>query len=156
MEYKLNYRIVKRVPMTVKQQPGATGYQPTSYGTRPEADVEIECVHVEWTHKDGFPPDTIDKPLSTEMAKIVIEHFAKEAIKQDPKVKELMDSLLVTEGIIPTHPSRPDLAIYTIPIGERKVIYDQLNVKASLPTNIIMQMLEDKRASLARSLNVEP
>ncbi len=126
MGYKLSYTILGRRTEVVSGQP-------LDSMAMAVPDVEIDIVEVEWRHSDGPIQDTVLLPT--------LRHTEKKW--KDENGDEQID-LLPVRGFEVT------------PSGVRSVIKDSVRVKKSTPDSVVMQILEEKRAAIAKSLGVEP
>src|SRR4051812_31519702 len=53
-----------------------------------------------------------------------------------------------------SHP--PEIRYKKVSVGRRKIIRDQISVKAETPDSTIAMILDEKRLILAKTLNIEP
>jgi hypothetical protein len=147
----LNYRIVNRRPLTVS----GIASDPSRAESIP--DKEVMQIDIEWTHTEGFPEDTrtIAFPTKTvrAVAHYLLAHLAKEGMVDSAQVKKLEGEV---GKVFRLHPSDPNLSTITVPDGQREIIHDQMNVIASTPDSMVMQLLEERRPHLAKALGIKP
>lgn len=156
---KLNYNIVDRRPLTVKRIPGENSGHlagPTSFGAIMQSDLEMDQVDIEWTHEDGFPPDTIQHPIKARDAQVLIKALLEKAVQDEIISEDQAESLNeIFPEVMPFHDNMPHIGLVTVVVGEREIIKDQINVVRGTSLQGLNMILEEKRQMLAKSLGVE-
>jgi hypothetical protein len=149
---KLKYKIGERRPLTVG---GSSSGADSRYAAISGPDVEMDQVLIEWTHEDGFPAGYTEHLVNIKDTSLVLSEVLARAVdNMTISQAQATEILKLAPTIVPAHPMMKDLGVIKEPGPMRKVVHDQINVRAGCPTNIIMQACEDKKEQLARALGV--